>query len=182
MSEDVGTLPAMVTPVRDPEGGGGGLVVTPVEYPGPTVPSVSFVVTQPLVIPSTAGLAVGDAGCSQPSTGSVHCSSVPPTIPAVSWPEKSLLFQAVEVDQGQPWSGPSFGGESAGRHLPAASLTPRPGAASHRVGESDAVGGGGGARTSQTCLAKGRLISTRTIHTQAHGHVCCRAPRGVHSG
>ena len=93
--EDVGTLLAMVTPVRDSEGG---LVVTPAEYPGPEIPSGSFMVTQPLLVPSPAGSAVGDAAWSQPSTGSGSCSSVPPTIPVVSTPEKSLLFQAAGMD------------------------------------------------------------------------------------
>ena len=99
--------------------------MTPAEYPGPAIPSGSFVVTQPLVIPSPAGSAVGDAGCSHPSTGLVSCSSVPPTIPVVSTPEKNLLFQAPDMNQYQPWSGSSFGGDSVGRFLPPASLTPR---------------------------------------------------------
>ena len=55
---------------------------------------------------------------------------MPPTIPAVSTPEKGLLLKAAEMTQGQPWAGPSFGGggggESAGSHSPAAPLTPRP--------------------------------------------------------
>ena len=42
-----------------------------------------------LVIGSPAGLAGGDTGWSQPSTGSVSCSAVPPTVPAVSTPEES---------------------------------------------------------------------------------------------
>ena len=86
---------------------------------------------------------------------------MPPTIPAVSTPEKSLLLQAAEMTQGQPWTGPSFRGESAGSQFLAAPLTPRPAAVSHHDGESDAVGGGGGARTSLTCLVRGHLISTR---------------------
>ena len=55
--EDVGTLPAMVTPVCDIEGG---LVVTPAEYYVPSTPSVSVVVAQPLVLPYPAGPAVWD--------------------------------------------------------------------------------------------------------------------------
>ena len=42
------------------------------------------------------------------------------------------------------WSGSSFGGESAGRTLPPASLTPRPTGASPHVGESDVDGGRSG--------------------------------------
>ena len=98
---DVGTLPAMVTPVRDPEGE---LVVTPAEYFVPDVPGDSFGVTRPLVVPSPAGLAGGDAGGSQPSTGSVSCSAVPPTVPAVSTPEESFVFQAADGNQYQPCS------------------------------------------------------------------------------
>ena len=74
------------------------------------------------------------------------------------------------------------GGESAGSPFPAVPLTTLPAPASHHDGESDAVGGGGGARTSLTCLMRGRLISTRTIRTPPPLHVCCRAPRGVHFG
>ena len=54
---------------------------------------------------------------------------MPPTIPAVSTPEKSLLLKAAEMTQGQPWAGPSFGGgggESAGSQFLSAPLTPRP--------------------------------------------------------
>ena len=138
--EDVGSLLAMVTPVCDLDGG---LGVTPVECPVHVTPGMSVVVAQPPMVTSLAGPTVVSPGFPQPSTRSVSCSSVSPTIPAVSTPEKSLLFQAAEMDQGQPWSGSSFGGESAGRHLPAASLTPHSAAASHHVGESDAVGGGG---------------------------------------
>ena len=47
------------------------------------------------------------------------------------------------MDQSLLWSGSSFGGESAGRTLPPASLTPRPMGASPHVGESDADGVGG---------------------------------------
>ena len=136
--QDVGSLPAMVTPVCDLEEG---LVVTPAECPVPATPGVA----QPLMVTSPAGPTVISPGCPQPSTGSVCCcSSVPPTIPVVSTPEKSLLFQAAEMDQYQPWSGSSFGGESAGRPLPASSLTPRPAGASPHVGESDADGGRSG--------------------------------------
>ena len=48
------------------------------------------------------------------------------------------------MDQYLPLSGSSFGGESAGRPLPPASLTPRPTGASPHVGESDVDGGRSG--------------------------------------
>ena len=51
------------------------------------------------------------------------------------------MFQAADGNQYQLWSGSSFDGEPAGRHLPAASLTPHPATVSHHVSESDAVGG-----------------------------------------
>ena len=110
--EDVGSLPAMVTLVCDFEGG---LVVTLAEYPVPATPGVWVVVAQPLILTSPAGPTVVTPGCPQPSTGSVSCSSVPPTIPVVSTPEESLSFRAAVMDQHQPWSGSSFGGDSAGR-------------------------------------------------------------------
>ena len=52
--KDVGTLPEMVTPVSDPEGGGG-LIVTAAGYPVPAIPSASVVMTQPLVVTSPPG-------------------------------------------------------------------------------------------------------------------------------
>ena len=131
----------MVTPVCDLEGG---LVVTPAEYPDPVTPCMSVVVAQPLMVISPAGPTVVTPGCPPPSTGSVSCSSVAPTIPVVSRPEESLSFRAAVMDQHQPWSGSSFEGESAGRPLPPASLTPHPACASPRVGESDADGGRSG--------------------------------------
>ena len=97
----------MVTPVRDPEGE---LVVTPAQYLVPDVPGGSFVVAQPPMVTSPAGPIVVSPGFPQPSTGSVGCSSVPPTIRAVSTPEKSLLLQATEMNQGQPWVGPLLEG------------------------------------------------------------------------
>ena len=141
MFEDVGTLPAMVTPVSDPEGG---LVVTPAGYPVPAIPDESVVMTQPLVVTPPAGPTVMDPVIPRPSTGSVGCLSVPPTLPVVSTPEVSPLSRAAAMDQSPPWSGSSFGGESAGRPLPPASLTPRPTGASPHVGESDADGGHSG--------------------------------------
>ena len=155
---DIGSLPAMVTPICDFD---------------------ELIVAQPPMVTSPAGPTVVSPGFLQPSTGSVGCPSVLPTVPAVSTPEKSLLLGAAEMTQGQLWAGPSSGGESAGSHFPAAPLTPHPAAASLQDGESDAAGG---TRSSMTCLVRGRLISTRIIRTPAPRHGCCRAPRDVHSG
>ena len=132
---DVGSLPAMATPVCDLDGG---LGVTPAECPVRVPPGMSVFVAQPPMVTSPAGPTVVSPGFTQPSTGSVRCSSVPPTIPAVSTPEQSLLFQA-EMIQGQPWAGPSFREESAGSQFLAAPLTPL--IASHHDGESDTFGG-----------------------------------------
>ena len=69
----------------------------------------------------------------QPPTGSVGCSPMPLTTPVVPAQEENLLFQ------GQPWFGPSSGGEPVHNRLPAAPLTSRPATASHHDGELDAV-------------------------------------------
>ena len=61
------------------------------------------------------------------------------TTPVVSAPEESLLLQAPTMSQGQPWVGPSSGGEPAGSRLAVAPLTTRPATASHHDGELDAV-------------------------------------------
>ena len=53
--------------------------------------------------------------------------------PAVPAQEENWLFH------GQPWFGPSCGGEPADNRLPVAPLTSRPATASHHDGELDAV-------------------------------------------
>ena len=63
-----------------------------------------------ILVNSPPGLTVESPGFPQPSTGSVGCSSVPPTFPTVSTPEESLLLQTADRNQGQPWAGLSFGG------------------------------------------------------------------------
>ena len=123
---DIGSLPAMVTPICDFD---------------------ELMVAQPPMVTSPAGPTVVSPGFLQPSTGSVGCLLVLPTVPVVSTPEKSLLLGAAEMTQGQPWAGPSSwgggggGGESVGSHFPAAPLAPRPVAASPQDNESDAAGG-----------------------------------------
>ena len=99
---DVGSLPAMVTPVCEFDGS---------------------IVAQPLMVTSPAGPTVMSPGFLHPLTGSVGCSSVP----AVSTQEKCLLLKAAETTQGQPWAGPSFGGESAGSHFSCGSPGPSSG-------------------------------------------------------
>ena len=90
---DVGSLPAMVTPICDFD---------------------ELIVAQPLMVTSPAGPTVVSPGFLQPSMGSVSCPSVPPTVPAVSTPEKSLLLGTAEMIQGQLWAGPSSGGGVGG--------------------------------------------------------------------
>ena len=89
--------------------------MTTAECPVREPPGVSVVVTQPSMVNSPPGLTVVSPGFPQPSTGSVGCSSVPPTFPAASTPEESLLLQTADRNQGQPWAGPSFGGGGSWR-------------------------------------------------------------------
>ena len=69
---DVGSLPAMVTPVCDFDGG---LGVTPAECPVRAPPGVSVIVAQPRMVTTPTGPTVVSPGFLQPSTGSVGCSS-----------------------------------------------------------------------------------------------------------
>ena len=156
-----GTLPAIVTPIRDPQEE---RVVPPVECRAPDAQVGLFV--------TPAGPTVVPANITQPPTGSVGCSPMPLTTPAVPAQEENLLFQ------GQPWFGPSSGGEPADNRLPAAPLTSRPSNASHHDGELDAVR----ERVNVPDLSReGRLVSTRAIITAAPRHNCVRTPRGVRS-
>ena len=97
--------------------------------------------TQPLVVTSPAGPTDVDPEIQRPSTGSVGCSAVLPSLAGVSTTEWSPSSRAAPVDQSSVvWF--VVGGESAGRTLPPASLTPpRPTGASPHVGELDADGG-----------------------------------------
>ena len=169
---DVGSLPTMVTPACDLDGG---LRVTPAECPVIEPHGVSVVVTRPSMVNSPAGPMVVSPEFSHPSTGSVGVLSVPRTSPVVPTPEECLLLNAADTNQAQPEAGPSFTGDPAGGLFPAVPLTPCPATASHHDGESDAVG----PRNSRTCLVRGRSIYTRIIHVPSPLHGCCR---GVHFG
>ena len=68
--EDVGSLPAMVTPLSDPEGG---LIGTPAGYPVPAIADASGQMTQLLVVTSPAGPTDVDPAIPRPSTGSMGC-------------------------------------------------------------------------------------------------------------
>ena len=108
---DVGSLPTMVTPVCDLDGG---LRVTPAECPVIEPPGVSVVVTQPSMAYSPAGPIVVSLEFSHPSTGSVGVLSVPWTSPVLPAPEECLLLNAADTNQAQPEAGPSFTGDPAG--------------------------------------------------------------------
>ena len=132
---DVGSLPTMVTPACDLDGG---LCVTPAECPVIEPPGVSVIVTWPSMVYSPAGPMVVSLEFSHPSTGSVGVLSVPRTSPVVPAPEECLLLNAADTNQAQPEAGPSFTGDPAGGLFPAVPLTPRPATASHHDGESEA--------------------------------------------
>ena len=105
--QDVATLPELVTPLCDPEGG---LVVTAAGYPVPAIPSASVVMTRPLVVPSPAGPADMDHVTPRSSMGSVDCSTVLPSFPVVSMPEGGQSSRAAPVDHCHQSSSSSFGG------------------------------------------------------------------------
>ena len=86
--QDVGALPEMVTPIGDPEGGGG-FVVTPVRYPVPPIPDSSVVMAEPLEVTSPAGPTGEGPAIPRSSTGSVVRSLVSPTSPVMSTPQGS---------------------------------------------------------------------------------------------
>ena len=115
--------------------------MTAAGYHVPAISGASVVMTQPPVVTSPAGPADVDPATLRPSTGLVDYSSVLPSLPVVSTTEGRPSSRAAPMDHCRLWFCSSFGGESAGRHLPPASLTPRPTGASPQIGESDADGG-----------------------------------------
>ena len=119
---EFGTLPAIVTSIHGPQEE---RVVPPAECRTPDA-HVDLLV-------APAGPTVVPDDDMQPPTGSVGCSPIPLTTPAVPTPEKNLFFL------GQPWVDPSSGGDPVDYRLLAAPLTSRPATVSHHVGEWDAV-------------------------------------------
>ena len=99
--QDVGTLPEMVTPVSDPEGGGP--VLTPARYPVPTIPGVSVVMPEPPGGDFPAGPTEGGPASPRSLTGSVGCSRWCPRR------RGAPSSRAAAMDQHLPWSGSSFG-------------------------------------------------------------------------
>ena len=96
---DVGSLPTMVTPVCDLDGGP---CVTPAECPVIEPPGVSVVVTR------WSGFLIHRRG------RSVGVLSVPWTSPVVPAPAECLLLNAADTNQAQLEAGPSFTGDPAG--------------------------------------------------------------------
>ena len=111
-----------MTPIHDPQEE---RVVPPAEYRTPEV-HVDLLV-------APAGPTVVPDDDVQPPTGSVGCSPILLTTPAVPTLEKNLFFL------GQPCVDPLSGGEPADYRLPAAPLTSHPATVSQPVGELDAV-------------------------------------------
>ena len=111
---EFGTLPAIVTPINDPQEE---REMPPAEYRPPEVPG--FV--------TPAGPADGDGR--RPPTGSVGCPSSALAALAVPTPERNLLFPR------QMWIGPPSGGETADYRLPTVPLPSRVTAVSQPVDE-----------------------------------------------
>ena len=83
---EVGVLPAMVTPVVEPEGES---AMTPASYPVPPIPELSVMVTDTLEAASPAGLAVGS-----PATDESLLAQISPSgsvVQAVSSPKLPVL-------------------------------------------------------------------------------------------
>ena len=78
--------------------------MTAAGYPVPTIPGVSVVMTQPLVVTSPAGPTDVYPAITRPSTGSVGCLSVLPSLPVVSTPEGSPSSRVAPMDQCVRWT------------------------------------------------------------------------------
>ena len=116
---EFGTLPAIVTPILDPQEA---LVMPPTEYRPPEAPAD--------VVVAPAGPADDDR---RPPTGSVGCSPMALAAPAVPTLERNLLFP------GQTWIGPPPGAKTADYRLPAFPLPSGPAAVSQPVGDLDTL-------------------------------------------
>ena len=112
---EFGTLPAIVTPINDPQEE---REMPPVEYRPPEVPADVFV--------TPAGPVDGDG---RPPTGSVDCPPSALAAPVVPTSERNLLFPR------QTWIGPPSGGETVDYRLPTVPLPSRATAVSQPVDE-----------------------------------------------
>ena len=105
---DIGVLPAMVTPVVEPEGES---AMTPAKYPVPPIPELSVVVSDPLEAASPAGPAVGSPARDESllaqilPSGSVAQAFSSPKSPVLrSTPDDSPPSGAAAMDQYLPWN------------------------------------------------------------------------------
>ena len=119
---EFGTLPAIVTPIHDPQEA---RVVPPAEYQPPEAPADVFV--------APAGPAVVPDDDVPPPTGSVSCSPIAVAAPAIPALERNLFFPR------QTWVSPPSGGETADNRLPSVPLPSRPATVSQPVGELDTL-------------------------------------------
>ena len=126
---EVGVLPAMVTPIVDPEVRSS---MAPAGYPVPLIPELSVVVSIPLGVTSPAGPAGGSPARNESLLGQVSppgsvAQAVPfPTSPVLrSTPDVSPPSGLVPMDQCLPWSVSLPVGETADSPLLPAPITPR---------------------------------------------------------
>ena len=126
---EVGVLPAMATPIVDPEVGSS---MTPAGYPVPPIPELSVVVSVPLGVASLAGPAGGSPARNESLLGQVSppgsvAQAVPsPTSPVLrSTPDVSPPSGFAPMDQCFPWNVSLPVGEIADSPLLPAPLTPR---------------------------------------------------------
>ena len=115
---EFGTLPAIVTPINDPQEA---RVMPPAEYRPPEAPADVFV--------KPAGPADDDG---RSPTGSAGCSPIALAAPAAPTLVRNLF-------PGQTWISPPSGGETAGYRLPTVPLPSRSATVSQPVGELDTL-------------------------------------------
>ena len=127
---EVGVLPALVTPIVDPAVG---FPMTPVTYPVPPVPMMSFGDSVPLEVAPPAGLAVGSPArseiplCQVSSPASVTSPGLLPSSPVLRpAPDVSLPSGLAAMDQELPWSASLPLGFSVDSTLLPAPLTSSP--------------------------------------------------------
>ena len=180
--QEVGDLPAMVTPVVDPDGVS---AMTPARYTVPPIPEISVVVSDPMDAASPARPAVGSpAGdksllVQMSPSGLVAQACSSPTSPVLrSMPDVSPSSGLAAMDQYLPWSASPPAGESADSPLLPAPLTPR-----RMVAGQFASGSGVSSPTEETdvlgvtrechiCLGKAPLTFFRTIRMLELRHGC----------
>ena len=116
---EVGVLPAMVTPIVDPEVGS---AMTPAGYPVPPIPELSVMVSVPLRVASPAGPAEGSPARIESLLGQVSppgaVAQAPMSPVLQSTPDVSPPSDLAPMDQYLPWSVSQPVGETAASLLP----------------------------------------------------------------